>query len=587
MYTYTHANCCKTPHNSSLCQPLVQLKMPYFRTALLAKNYNSLAGCCMVWFETTCKLQKLSSGFTILPGSLFFFFFWCSRCRTSASSHGRGAGKILVECFLRTSLIPPRSYANEIVCTKVHTSCPTRELSCESRLIADLSMNAAIPELIRLKNVSINATEKKNKNSFGIVTTTGHDNLRFFNEKKFLVTHKTFCKCGIVSNRLYCMCEVISRLTILDVRPQWMTLRSLPDVLLERNPLNFPGFLWPTAMSNMPTPSAQSTQPTTSATSPQKRPRGQRGTNSSRWLCRRSPLEIHPVRFGFLLWMKKKEMIVLMRGEIYFSSHSPSQLLTMISILFRNGTQSMLGTQLSGWSKTQCKDAIELDANDPDGADLSQSPSSTSHTGPTPSPNRATPSPNGPTPSPNRPTPSPNSSFSNLSVLTPPHMLFPHRSCSQQPSTATSSISGGSRRTRNLQGGIQASLATFLDPEAWKTHNMESSMSQFYAAQLQEATTTINRLQDNDELQEARKGLATKTSENQALQHCLELQQLQMDFASRTALGNNPCIRNTTFQNPNPQGSLTSLSFGFCPCFFLSQHFLCSYFPLIKGFVFL
>ncbi|KNZ44297.1 uncharacterized protein VP01_92g2 [Puccinia sorghi] len=91
-----------------------------------------------------------------------------------------------------------------------------------------------------------------------------------------------------------------------------------------------------------------------------------------------------PVR---LLWMEKKEIIVLMRGEFFFLSHSQSQLLTMISIFFRNGVsnpvpplpdvaqmQSMLGTQLSGWSETQHKDVIELDANDPDSADPSHSP---------------------------------------------------------------------------------------------------------------------------------------------------------------------------------------------------------------------
>ena len=64
---------------------------------------------------------------------------------------------------------------------------------------------------------------------------------------------------------------------------------------------------------------------------------------------------------------------------------------------------------------------------------------------------------------------------------------------------------------------------------------MESSMSQFYVARLQEATTTINRLQDEvtrlrdginiqvlrlqDELQQAHKELAKKDSENQSLQH--------------------------------------------------------------------
>lgn len=88
-------------------------------------------------------------------------------------------------------------------------------------------------------------------------------------------------------------------------------------------------------------------------------------------------------------------IIVLMRCEISFSFHSPTHLLTIISILFRNGvgnpvlppsdvaqTQSMLGTQLSAWSETQCNvNLIELDANDPDGADLLQSPGLTSHTG--------------------------------------------------------------------------------------------------------------------------------------------------------------------------------------------------------------
>ncbi|KNZ44462.1 uncharacterized protein VP01_9147g1, partial [Puccinia sorghi] len=72
----------------------------------------------------------------------------------------------------------------------------------------------------------------------------------------------------------------------------------------------------------------------------------------------------------------------------------------------------------------------------------------------------------GPTPSLNGPAPSPKSSFSNLPV--------------------------------NLQGGIQALLAAFFDPEARKTCNMESSMSQFYAAQYQEATTQINHLQDEN-----------------------------------------------------------------------------------------
>jgi len=284
--------------------------------------------------------------------------------------------------------------------------------------------------------------------------------------------------------------------------------------------------------------------------------------------------------------MKKKE-IVLMRREIPFSCHSPTYLLTIIQIIFRHGvgnpvptrsdvaggTQSLGGTQVSGWTETQREDGDDVDPNSPEeGADLSLSEGSISQTGPTPSANR----PDQPAQSPNGPSSLPNTSLSNPPVQTPPNNLFAHRSHSQQPSTRSSSIAGTSRRTSNSQGGIQASLAAYFDPEARRTREMESSMSQFYVARLQEATTTINRLQDEvtrlrdginiqvlrlqDELKQAHKELANKNSENQSLQHQIDLLQLRMEFASHATPGNSGYMRNPSFgnwesQNPNSQGS--------------------------------
>ncbi|WAR58483.1 hypothetical protein PtB15_5B717 [Puccinia triticina] len=109
---------------------------------------------------------------------------------------------------------------------------------------------------------------------------------------------------------------------------------------------------------------------------------------------------------------------------------------------------------------------------------------------------------------------------------------------------------------------------------------MESSLSQFYALQLQEATSTINRLQDEanclqegvniqvlclqEELQQARKEMAKKTSENQTLKHSFEMLQLRMELshqvpATLQASGPSPYLRNL-FANPIPFRSATSTS---------------------------
>ncbi|KNZ46815.1 hypothetical protein VP01_692g2 [Puccinia sorghi] len=281
-----------------------------------------------------------------------------------------------------------------------------------------------------------------------------------------------------------------------------------------RKPVNFPGLNLhkgyiailksrPSAMFNMPTPSIQSTQPTTSAMSSQKRPGLQRGfqgysgedctaleamtgnvstnftrispskttdsratlshrrLNSSRWLCRRSPPVILPVLFG--LAFVGEEDDDYSADEINGVGNPvlpPSDVAQ---------TQSMLGTQLSAWSETQCNvNLIELDANDPDGADLLQSPGLTSHTG------------------------------RSIAKQTRP-IAKRNRSLAKHRTTFNCLFQSlwDILSYQQLSGRHSSLPCRFFDPEAWKTCDMKSSMLQFYVAQLQEATTKIKCLQDN------------------------------------------------------------------------------------------
>ncbi|PLW19049.1 hypothetical protein PCASD_13405 [Puccinia coronata f. sp. avenae] len=106
--------------------------------------------------------------------------------------------------------------------------------------------------------------------------------------------------------------------------------------------------------------------------------------------------------------------------------------------------------------------------------------------------------------------------------------------------------SGVADANNTSQGGVQAHLTNLLDPEAQKACKNESSMSQFYAMRLQELTSTINRLQDEvnwlrkgvniqvlqlqEKLQQTRKELSAKVTENQDLKHRIDLLQLQMEL---------------------------------------------------------
>ncbi|PLW43089.1 hypothetical protein PCASD_06039 [Puccinia coronata f. sp. avenae] len=119
-----------------------------------------------------------------------------------------------------------------------------------------------------------------------------------------------------------------------------------------------------------------------------------------------------------------------------------------------------------------------------------------------------------------------------------------HQSRSQMLTPLSQSTS--SRRTSTSQGGVQAHLTNLLDPEAQKARKNESSMSQFYAMRLQESTSTINQLQDEanwlregvniqvlhlqDKLQQTRKELSAKVTENQDLKHRIDLLQLRIEL---------------------------------------------------------
>ncbi|WAR59753.1 hypothetical protein PtB15_11B393 [Puccinia triticina] len=175
----------------------------------------------------------------------------------------------------------------------------------------------------------------------------------------------------------------------------------------------------------------------------------------------------------------------------------------------------------------------------------------------------------------------PNGSYYTLADCSRINFLTHRSNAQSQTSTrATSAVSGSSRRTSNSQGGIQGSLASFFDPEARQSREMESSLSQFYALRLQDATSTINRLQDEanrlreginipvlrlqEELQQVRKELAEKTSKNQTLKHSFEMLQLRMELshqvpATLQASGPSPYLRNL-FANPIPFHSAASTS---------------------------
>ncbi|EFP90057.1 uncharacterized protein PGTG_15905 [Puccinia graminis f. sp. tritici CRL 75-36-700-3] len=118
-------------------------------------------------------------------------------------------------------------------------------------------------------------------------------------------------------------------------------------------------------------------------------------------------------------------------------------------------------------------------------------------------------------------------------------------------STGTLPIDSSNCRSRSSQAsGLHDSLAAYFNPEACEARERESSMTQFYEVRLQEATATINRLQDEatklrkginmqvlrlqDDLEKARSEVAQKNSENQELCHRLEMMQLWMEFQSHS-----------------------------------------------------
>ncbi|KAA1113036.1 hypothetical protein PGT21_019217 [Puccinia graminis f. sp. tritici] len=137
-------------------------------------------------------------------------------------------------------------------------------------------------------------------------------------------------------------------------------------------------------------------------------------------------------------------------------------------------------------------------------------------------------------------------------------------------STGTSPIDSSNRRSRSSQAsGLRDSIAAYFNPEAREARERETSMTHFYEVRLQEATATINRLQDEatklreginmqvlrlqNDLEQARKEVAQKNSENQELRHRLEMMQLRMEFQSQSFFQPGMISTNMAqgFMNPN------------------------------------
>ncbi|KAA1084475.1 hypothetical protein PGT21_028759 [Puccinia graminis f. sp. tritici] len=99
-------------------------------------------------------------------------------------------------------------------------------------------------------------------------------------------------------------------------------------------------------------------------------------------------------------------------------------------------------------------------------------------------------------------------------------------------------------------------------------------MSQFYAVRLQEANSSIARLQDEanrlrkginlqvvrlqEELQQARHDLALKSTEVQDLRHRIEMMQLRMDMQTGGYPGMQGLMRGPMFGPPNNLSSNTA-----------------------------
>ncbi|KAA1078092.1 hypothetical protein PGT21_050331 [Puccinia graminis f. sp. tritici] len=120
------------------------------------------------------------------------------------------------------------------------------------------------------------------------------------------------------------------------------------------------------------------------------------------------------------------------------------------------------------------------------------------------------------------------------------------RSTATGPSPSLGQSTTGRQAKASQPAGLHTTLATFFDPDARAARDQETSMSQFYASRLQEANSTIARLQDEinrlhegvnanilclqDELRQAQTNLAQKTSDNQDLRHRLEMMQLRLEL---------------------------------------------------------
>ncbi|KAA1085830.1 hypothetical protein PGT21_020962 [Puccinia graminis f. sp. tritici] len=133
----------------------------------------------------------------------------------------------------------------------------------------------------------------------------------------------------------------------------------------------------------------------------------------------------------------------------------------------------------------------------------------------------------------------------------------PHTASSTTHSTNTGTGSTGttggqgtaaSRRAKAAQpqAALHTTLASFFNPEARAAREQELGMSHFYAVRLQEANSTIARLQEEtnrlreginvqvlrlqEELRQARHDLGVKSTKNQDLRHRIEMIQLCMDM---------------------------------------------------------
>ncbi|KAA1074567.1 hypothetical protein PGT21_010296 [Puccinia graminis f. sp. tritici] len=144
-------------------------------------------------------------------------------------------------------------------------------------------------------------------------------------------------------------------------------------------------------------------------------------------------------------------------------------------------------------------------------------------------------------------------------------------------STATPAAQGSAAARRakaaQPQAALHTTITSFFNPEARAARDQETSMSHFYAARLQEANSLIVRLQDEanrlrdgvnlqvirlqEEVQQARLDLASKTAENQDLRHRIEMLQLRLEMQHTNGFGmpgmmQAPMfVQSNTHQNPS------------------------------------